>query len=396
MRAAVIIPAGGSGSRMGIATPKQFCDLAGVPILVRTVRAFENIPGVVAIILAVPAEFLAHARELCNRHHLNKVTSVVVGGKTRQDSVKAGLDALPQDIDLVAVHDAARPLVSPRLINACLETAAKNGAALAAIPAKDTIKRADAAKTVIETVDRNALWLAQTPQAARPELLSRAFEKAKQDGFIGTDEASLLEHSGITVSIVEGEETNIKITRPDDLKLALALLMPNTPSPLSLRIGHGYDAHRLVAERPLMLGGVTVPHHLGLLGHSDADVLTHALCDAILGALAAGDIGRHFPDSDATYKGIRSLKLLERVMQLAADQGYTIGNADITVVAQKPKLASYLPAMQENLAAACDVPVERINIKATTTENMGFTGREEGIAAHAVVMLQTPPTPPIP
>lgn len=391
MRAAVIIPAGGSGSRMGLASPKQFHQLLGVPILVRTLQAFDTIAEITAIIVAAPSQSVAFTKELCHTHNLSKVVAVVAGGTTRQDSVTAGLAAVPDDIDVIAVHDAARPLVSRNLIKKCLFAANQHGAALAAIPVKDTLKQASPDLIVTATVDRNSLWQAQTPQAARTADLRQAFAKASEDGFYGTDEASLLEHAGYPVSIVEGEERNIKITRPDDLRLAHALIMhENAPQhpPLLPRIGHGYDAHRLVEGRSLILGGVSIPHHLGLLGHSDADVLIHALCDAILGALAAGDIGHHFPDSDDRYKGISSLILLENVIGLAAKHAYTLGNADITVIAQSPKLAPYIAAMRENLAAACDTPVTEINIKATTTERMGFPGREEGIAAHAVVILQ--------
>lgn len=393
--AVAIIPAGGIGSRMGLPMPKQFCLLAGFPLLIHTLRAFAESP-IEAIIVVAPAEHLAATRAHIDRFGIAKVQAVVAGGRLRQDSVAAGLREVPASAELVAVHDGARPLVTSALITACLEAARSDGAAMAAIPVKDTLK-AVADGRVLRTVDREGLWQAQTPQTARADLLRRAFAAAASDGFIGTDEASLLEHIGIPVQIVEGSERNLKITRPEDMLVAEAL-MGHQPgeekNPMtgkrneSLRIGHGYDAHCLVSGRPLILGGVSVPHPKGLLGHSDADVLTHALCDAILGALGEGDIGRHFPDSDERYRGISSLKLLAEVMTLAASRSMRLVNADVTVVAQRPKLAPHFQEMQARLAEACGVPPEAINLKASTTEQMGFAGREEGIAAHAVALLK--------
>ena len=392
MKAAAIIPAGGLGKRMGTGTPKQFVCLAGIPLLVHTVRAFEQVAEISAIIVAVPMDYLPLTRQLAAQYGLAKV-KVVAGGALRQDSVQAGLAQVPPECDFVAVHDGARPLISPALIRACLSAAEKTGAAMAAIPVKDTIKEVAADQTIVRTIDRKTLWQAQTPQVVRTATLKQAFAAAAEKSFIGTDEASFLELIKVPMSVVEGSEQNIKITRPDDLLIAEAILMkkeqPGNPVPApSLRIGHGYDAHRLVADRPLILGGIEIPHPTGLLGHSDADVLTHALCDAILGALGAGDIGRHFPDSDPSYKNISSLKLLDRVITAANEQGYSLSNADITVVAQAPKLAPHFPAMREKLAAVCRTGQSAINLKGTTTEKMGFAGRKEGIAAHAVVLLQ--------
>jgi 2-C-methyl-D-erythritol 4-phosphate cytidylyltransferase/2-C-methyl-D-erythritol 2,4-cyclodiphosphate synthase len=391
-KAAAIIPAGGFGKRMGLGTPKQFACLAGIPLLVHTLLAFEQVAAVTAIIVAAPADYLQQTRQLVAQYGLRKV-KVVAGGELRQDSVKAGLAHVPPECSFVAVHDGARPLISPALIRACLKAAQKTGAAMAAIPVKDTIKEVTAGQTIVRTIDRTSLWQAQTPQVVRTATLQKAFAVAAERMFIGTDEASFLELINVPMSVVEGSEQNIKITRPDDLLIAEAILMKkeqrSKPLPAqSFRIGHGYDAHRLVADRPLILGGIEIPHSTGLLGHSDADVLTHALCDAILGALGAGDIGKHFPDTDPSYKNISSLKLLAQVIETADQQGYILGNADITVVAQAPKLAPHFPAMREKLAAVCRADQGAINLKGTTTEKMGFTGRMEGIAAHAVVLLQ--------
>lgn len=386
MQVTAIIPAGGSGQRMGLAEPKQFVTLAGLPLLIHTLRAFDATPAIAAIVVAVPAAEIARTEKLIRQHGITKIHAVVAGGATRQESVQRGLVAVPPETELVAVHDAARPLVTPALIAACIEAATQHGAAIAAVPVKDTLKREAPGQMIAATVDRAGFWQAQTPQVARRDLLAAAYATAERDHFVGTDEASLLEHHGCPVALVAGSETNLKITRPEDRTIAEALLMQTTPA-TPFRIGHGYDAHRLVEGRALVLGGVTIPHRLGLLGHSDADVLTHALCDAILGALGAGDIGRHFPDSDPQYRGIASLILLEHVVGLMHDQGFGLMNTDVTVIAQQPKLVPYLAAMRANLAATCEVSEEAINLKATTTEGMGFAGREEGIAAHAVVLL---------
>jgi 2-C-methyl-D-erythritol 4-phosphate cytidylyltransferase/2-C-methyl-D-erythritol 2,4-cyclodiphosphate synthase len=386
--AGVIIPAGGIGTRIGHHQPKQFLPLAGVPILVRTCRVFLDLEAIRWVVVVAPRDYYQATVDLLHQHLTEREAErlrFTMGGATRQDSVFAGLDALPADISLVLVHDAARPLIDRATIHRCLEGAVRFGAVIAAVPVKDTLKRVHESGMIAKTVDRTGLWQAQTPQAAQRELLDRAFALAAQRQFIGTDEASLLEAAGIPVRIVEGSERNLKITRPEDLQLATALLREES----IMKIGHGFDAHRLVAGRQLVLGGVTIPFELGLDGHSDADVVAHALIDALLGALGAGDIGRHFPDTDPQYKGIDSLMLLEQVQQLVEARQYQLGNADITIVCQRPRLAPYLEQMQAHLARCCRVTPEAINIKATTTEKMGYTGRGEGISAHAVVLLRS-------
>lgn len=396
--ATAIIAAGGAGLRMGAPVPKQFIELLGTPILVYTLRVFCQVESVRDIIVVAPPDQLQHTNALLDYHNLLPRCSVIAGGRLRQDSVRQGLNHVAEDSPLVVVHDAARPLVTPLQIERCLAMAAEHGAAIMAIPIKDTIKQVTKEGLIRHTVERTHLWRAQTPQAARTATLRHAFEQADRTGFVGTDEASLLEFANLPVAVVEGSETNLKITQPDDLHIVEALLgQKQTPAPYPtageaqagppLRIGHGFDAHRLVAGRTLVLGGVTIAHEMGLLGHSDADVLTHSLCDAILGAMGQGDIGRHFPDSDPQYKGISSISLLERVMALAAKGHYRMVNADVTVVAQRPKLSSHFPAMREILARACGVTPEAINLKATTTEKLGYTGREEGVSVHAVVMM---------
>lgn len=385
--AAAIVPAAGQGSRMGSARPKQFLEIAGTPLLVHTLRAFLALPEIKTVVVVVPPGPGPETAELLRRYlSPGQVARLILtpGGATRQESVRAGLDVLPPEIDLVLVHDGARPLVSGAIIRRCLLGAVQSGAAIAAIPVQDTLKQVAPDGEILKSVDRTGLWQAQTPQAVRPALLKQAFARAEQDGFVGTDEASLLEHAGIAVTVVAGGEENFKITRPGDLRMAAGLCRETAV----MKIGHGFDAHRLTTGRPLILGGVTIPFELGLLGHSDADVLTHALVDAILGALGAGDIGRHFPDSDQQWQGISSLKLLGLVMERVAGKGLALGNADITVICQQPQLAPFLGAMRDRLAAVCAVGPDAVNIKATTTEQMGYTGRGEGIAAHAVVLLR--------
>ncbi|MDJ0624183.1 MAG: 2-C-methyl-D-erythritol 4-phosphate cytidylyltransferase [Desulfocapsaceae bacterium] len=383
-QAAAIIPAAGSGTRMNASLPKQYLELGGKPILVHSVAAFHQHPEIARVIVVVPADRINSTQELLHNHQLDDKTTVIAGGLRRQDSVKAGLDELEEQTTTVLVHDGARPLVSQELISECLAQTELHGAAIAAVPVKDTLKKGGENALITATVDRQGLWQAQTPQAAKLKMLREAYSKAGELDF--TDEASLLEHAGYPVKLVAGAEINIKITRPEDLALAQNLLRQNNTN--QIRIGHGYDAHRFADNRKLILGGVTITHPQGLAGHSDADVVTHALCDAILGALGKGDIGQHFPDTSAEFKDIYSIKLLERVATTMTGEGYHLGNGDITIICQTPKLASYLETMAQNLAAACRTTPEQINVKATTTEKMGFTGRKEGISCHAVVVLQ--------
>ncbi|MCW5209905.1 2-C-methyl-D-erythritol 4-phosphate cytidylyltransferase, partial [Desulfobulbus sp. US1] len=336
---AAIIPAAGFGTRMGAAIPKQFLELAGEPVFVRTLRVFLAHPEIHIIVLVLPPEQLQSGKEqllpFLTQEQQGKML-YTTGGEARQHSVQNGMKALPDSIERIFVHDGARPLVSAEIIDRCLAGVEEHGAVIAAVPVKDTLKEVEDGTEIIGTVDRSQLWHAQTPQAMDLHLLERAYEYAAATEFIGTDEASLLEHAGVSVSVVMGSEENIKITRPEDLRIAATLLRENQEGETAMRIGHGFDAHRLVEGRKLILGGVDIPSQLGLAGHSDADVLVHALMDALLGALGAGDIGRHFPDTDEQYRGADSLKLLERVMALVKAKKMRLVNADITVVCQQP------------------------------------------------------------
>lgn len=396
-QAGVIIPAAGSGSRMAASQPKQFLKLSKIPILVHTITAFLKVKAIAWLVIPIAPEQKQLVQSMLKDYFTEKEQEKIIttnGGTNRQLSVRAGLSVMPKEVEIILVHDGARPLVSQILTNKCIDEASLYGATIAALEVHDTLKMADS-KIIKTTVDRTSLFRAQTPQAGRRHLLETAFAKAEEGNFIGTDEASLFEYAGIPVSIVTGEEQNLKITRPDDLELASHIFMGRAghtekkrTERMKMRIGHGFDAHRLVKERRLILGGEEIEFNLGLAGHSDADVLSHALTDAILGAIGEGDIGSHFPDSDEQYRGANSLKLLAEVIALAEEKCFNLNNADITIICQRPKLAPYLAKMTANLAQICKTAANQINIKATTTEKMGYTGRGEGINCHAVVLME--------
>ncbi len=391
--AGVIIPAAGTGSRMAAKQPKQFLQLAGIPVLIHTIFAFLKVKEIAWLIVVIDREQKQLVQQLLVSHlPLKEQNRIIItsGGVSRQLSVRAGLRAMPEEVEIILVHDGARPLVSSVLIKKIIEETRCRGAVITAIEVQDTLKMVD--KQIIKaTVDRRCLFRAQTPQAGRRHLFEEAFHKAEEDNFTGTDEASLFEHADIPVFIVTGEEQNLKITRPDDLELAAHILAGRKTKKgqkRKMRIGHGFDAHRLVQDRKLILGGEEIEFHLGLAGHSDADVLSHALMDAILGAMGEGDIGCHFSDSDKQYQGADSLQLLARVIKLGKQKEIYLNNADLTIICQRPKLAPYLQKMTVNLAKICKTSPDNINIKATTTEEMGYTGRGEGISCHAVVLME--------
>lgn len=377
-----IVLAGGSGSRMGADCNKVLLPLCGEKVITRSVRAFQGL--VKGIVLVSRDEDLADMQEAVHDVDQPEIR-IVTGGVTRQESVWNGLQALPEECSHVLIHDGARCLVDEGTITRCMRCAEEYGSGVAAIPAIDTIKRVNADGTVAETPERSALRAVQTPQAFRLGIIRKAHLEAQFDGFTGTDDASLVERAGIPVHLTPGDRKNIKITTPEDMKMAEVYLGGgHFPA---LRVGMGYDVHRLTEGRELILCGVKVPHTLGLLGHSDADVAVHALMDAMLGAVALGDIGRHFPDTDERYRGISSMKLLEHVVALLKENRARVTNCDVTIVAQKPKLLPHIPQMRQNIADALGLPIERVNVKATTTERLAFEGREEGISAQAVCMV---------
>lgn len=375
-RIGAIIAAAGSGSRMGGDKPKQFLNVDGIPVIAKTYRAFANC-DMIDVIYVVTGEDMM---QQCKNHmvpyldtkQLKKFGGIVSGGNERQDSVYNALIAVKEQggVDYVLIHDAARPFVTGKIIETTVKAAESRDAAIVCVRPKDTIR------TVDETLDRRSLMIVQTPQGFRFDLLMNAYEKAYADGYYGTDDASLVERIGVHPALVEGSYANIKLTTREDL-------------PSVTRIGKGFDVHRLVEERKCIIGGVDIPNKKGLLGHSDADVLTHAIMDALLGAAALGDIGRIFPDSDEQFKDADSIKMLEQVGYMIREKGYGISNIDATVICERPKISPYVEEMIENIAKALKIDSDRINVKGTTTEKLGFTGRKEGIAAEAVCILNT-------
>ena len=383
-RVSAVLVAAGSSTRMGF--DKLSFDLGGETVLHRSIRAFEQDPLVTEIVLVAGKNraFVEQQAADCT-----KPVQIVTGGTTRAESAKNGVLAAAGE--LVAVHDAARPFVSQAVITAALEAAARCGAAAPAVPVKDTIKAAARGngKTVPDaclvytTPDRSTLYAVQTPQCFdRAEYLAALEELDAEKARLVTDDCSLFELTGRAVQLTQGDYANYKITTREDLP------RPEQKEEHKMRIGHGYDVHRLVEGRKLILGGVEVPFEKGLLGHSDADVLAHAVMDAVLGAAALGDIGQHFPDTAEEYAGADSLVLARRVAEIVAAQGWRIENIDATILCQRPKLAPYIPVMREKLAAAFGLPVEAVSVKATTEEHLGFTGEGLGIAAHAVALIE--------
>jgi 2-C-methyl-D-erythritol 4-phosphate cytidylyltransferase / 2-C-methyl-D-erythritol 2,4-cyclodiphosphate synthase len=373
-RVGAIVAAGGSGIRAGVA--KQWLALGGETVLRRSARLLAACDAVDEVVAVVPPG--EEARALAELAGLPKPARAVAGGPARADSVRNGLRAL-DGCAIVLVHDAARPFATPDLARRVAETAARDGAALAAVRVTDTVKRGER-EQVVETLDRSALWLAQTPQGFRRELLVRAWEAAGAEGSAATDECALVERTGAPVTLVEGEAGNFKITGPEDVARARA----RVEAPVAM--GVGYDTHRFAPGRKLVLGGVEFEGD-GLLGHSDADACAHAIGDAILGAAGLGDLGRHFPDTDPRWKGVSSLVLLREIAARAAEQGWRVGNCDVTLAAKRPKIAPRGEEMRARLAEALGIAPGQVNVKATTGEGMGFVGRGEGIAAHAVALL---------
>jgi 2-C-methyl-D-erythritol 4-phosphate cytidylyltransferase / 2-C-methyl-D-erythritol 2,4-cyclodiphosphate synthase len=375
MRTAAILVAAGSGSRFGADVPKQFLPLAGKPVLR---HAAETLAASVDLMQPV-GDALAIETALAGLPHL----PVVAGGETRQDSVCRGLDALEVEApDLVLVHDGARPWIPAGTIASLLAALEHADGAIPAVSVADTLKRV-ANGCIDATVPREGLYRAQTPQAFRYGALLAAHRSVVG---VATDDAALLEAMGKRVAIVAGSEDNIKLTYAEDL-LRLERIMTAQMFP---RVGTGFDVHVLQAGRPLVLCGVTVPYELGLAGHSDADVGIHALCDAIYGALAEGDIGRHFPPSEALWKDADSTRFLAHAAERIAARGGRLANADVTLICERPKIAPHAAAMVRRLSGALSVDPALISVKATTTEKLGFTGRGEGIAAQAVATILLP------
>ncbi|MDP2892343.1 MAG: 2-C-methyl-D-erythritol 4-phosphate cytidylyltransferase [Bacillota bacterium] len=377
----------GRGKRMGEACNKLFLPLCGKPVLWHSIKLMLGCEFFDGMVMACAREDMKQCEKILSEFDSPFPVIIIEGGKERQESAKNALAALPEGVEAVLIHDAARPFTEKKVMKKCLEMAAEHGACIAATPSKDTVKMVKGGE-IKGTPDRSSIWLAQTPQAFRTEVIINAHREAEENGISGTDDAQLVEACGGAVKVVESSWGNIKITTPEDMAYARAILNL-TRGGNAMRIGTGYDAHKLAEGRPLIIGGAAIPFESGLLGHSDADVLTHAVMDALLGAANLGDIGLLFPDTDKQYEGISSIELLKMTGKNLKRQGYAVINIDATVVAQRPRLRPYTDEMAKNMAKALDISPEAVSIKATTTEGMGFEGRQEGISAHAVACIES-------
>ena len=404
--AAVIVAAGRSTRMAGL--DKQFALAGGRPLLAFTAATFEKSPLVSEFVIVLNPENLARGRELAQVEGWTKLKALVEGGPRRQDSVWNGLQALASPApDWVMIHDGARPFVTEKILVDGLAAALETGACVAAVPVKDTIKLVDRVSGLVqETPPRELLWAIQTPQVFRFDLICQAHRQGQSSGAEVTDDAMMAELAGYPVKVFLAAYTNIKVTTPDDLDQARLILAGQTSSNMvpittseietvsqarisspAFRIGQGFDVHRLVEGRPLILGGIKIPFELGLDGHSDADVLTHAIINALLGAAGLGDIGRHYPPTDPSIKGISSLQMLSELYRKIRAEGWQLVNLDATVVAQQPKLAPYVPEIRRKLADTLGIDENQLNVKATTTEKLGFAGRLEGLEGQAVALL---------
>ncbi len=368
--AELILACGGRSTRMG--SNKLLMDICGKSCILRTCEAFDYCENIKRIIIAAPCGLQEVYRKTLEM--IKTPITFVNGGDTRQQSIMNAVKEAKEDI--IVIHDGARPLITTSVIEKSIEEAYSFGSSIVCVPSKDTIRLDDGKSSY--SPSRNNAYIVQTPQSFSRSLYLKACDAAEGDY---TDDAQLLDAAGIRPHITIGEYSNIKITTAEDIDMARSLI-GRTP-----RIGHGYDVHRLVEGRALILGGVNIPYEKGLLGHSDADVLTHALMDALLGAAALGDIGKLFPDSDDRYKGADSIELLKKVVSLLSEKGFNIVNVDVTVIAQLPKLSPYIDDMRARLSKAMNIPISTVSVKATTEERLGFTGSGEGIAAHAVAMI---------
>lgn len=411
-KVSVIIAAAGSARRMR-GVDKIFMDLGGRPVLAHVVAHFAMDPAVDEMVLAVREDQISRCRsEIVEKYGAGKVVGVVPGGKERPDTVRNALEAISPDAGLILVQDGARPFSDPEMTARVLEAACRSGAAVPAVPVKDTIKMVSIGKngeTVVATPERSRLRAVQTPQGFEAALLRNAYDlsgttdEAELAAMSAvTDDASLAEQLGREVIVVAGSEDNIKITTTEDIEKAEMILSRREESAQQAqaepegntnghsvfpRTGIGFDVHAFAEERKLILGGVEIPYEKGLAGHSDADVLIHAVMDALLGACGLRDIGYYFPDNDPAFNGADSTVLLSRVAGLLTERSCRIINVDSVVMAQEPKLSPYIEQMKENIAEALGISTASVGVKATTTERLGFTGRREGIAAQAVASV---------
>jgi 2-C-methyl-D-erythritol 4-phosphate cytidylyltransferase/2-C-methyl-D-erythritol 2,4-cyclodiphosphate synthase len=403
---AAIVVAGGRGDRFGGGIPKQFLEVHGRSLLQRSVDAFLASPQVDEVVVVLPPAYVDRPREVLAFDQAR--VRVVAGGARRQDSVAAGFDAVSEACDVVLVHDAARPFVSEDLIARAVAAAGAHGAAVVALPARDTIKRSETwhgATRIAETLPRERIHLAQTPQAFRRDVLAEAIALGRS-GIEATDEAALAEAAGRPVVLVDGDPHNIKVTTQADVPVASAiarlrdLVAPHVDheglgglrargvgTSGQLRVGIGYDSHRFGEGRSLVLGGVWIPHEQGLVGHSDADAVSHAVTDAILGAASLGDIGGLFPDTDPRWKDADSLLMLAAAVERLHDAGFSVGNVDVVVICERPKIGPHAEAMRHSLARILAVAPAAVSVKGKTNEGVDATGRGEALAVHAVATV---------
>ena len=413
MTYATIIVAAGSGSRArrhAADMPKQYVELAGKAVICRTIEKFLQCEetGPIQIVISDQDHSLYQKAisPLSAGPLADKATALLLppvsGGATRQASVFAGLQALSNaqatakitSVDHVLIHDAARPFVTPAIVERCLTNLESHRACLVGTGVTDTIKKADADGRILETIDRSVLWAAQTPQAFHFNFILDAHHKAATDSLYHfTDDAAVAEWAGATVQIVEGDPGNIKLTSKEDLDMAEQTFgSANAPHLTDIRVGTGYDVHAFDDGDAVIIGGVSIPHDRKLKGHSDADVGLHAITDAILGAIADGDIGTHFPPSDPEWKGAASDLFLKDAIRRVSDLGGKLSNIDLTLICEAPKIGPHRPAMRQSIADICSIGINRVSVKATTSEKLGFTGRREGIAALATVCVKLPET----
>lgn len=377
-----VIVAAGRGARMGGDLPKQYQEFAGKMVLAHTVEALASHPRIGELVVVIHPDDTALAIDALAEARRPDVARVS-GGATRAASVAKGLEALGPKIRIVLIHDAARPFVSHAVIDRVLEALRTAQAAAPALHVVDALWRADTSGNVATTVSRDGLWRAQTPQGFDLDAIRAAHASAPPDA---ADDVEVARAAGLTVQIVAGEEDNFKLTRPEDMERARER-QTGRGQDMDVRLGNGYDVHRFGPGQSVVLCGIEVPHDRSLQGHSDADVGMHAITDAIYGALAEGDIGRHFPPSDPQWKGAPSDIFLRHAAELAAQRGFRIGNVDCTLICERPKIGPHAAAMQARLAEIMALEPALVSVKATTSERLGFTGREEGIAAIATATL---------
>lgn len=403
-----LVAAAGKGTRMRTEVPKQLLCYKGKAVVERTASVFAAHEAIDAVFLLIPQdkEYDETFFQIADRLEClyGKPIRCSYGGNSRGESVYNGLQAISSYLDengeahndcasgagevVILIHDAARAEITSEVIDRNIAAMRDNEATCTVVPMIDSLRMTEKSASEFfddlsshndyliinsKSIDRDRVVAVQTPQCFKLSSLMAAYDKARRDGYVGTDDASIAEHFGIDIALVEGDYANTKITTGKDI-------------PMGIRVGTGYDVHRLAEGHRLILCGVPLPSDRGLVGHSDADVATHALMDALLGAACLGDIGKHFPDTDERYKGADSIALLREVKEKIGD--VSIGNVDITIIAERPKLAPYIDKMRENIAMALEMPIGAVNVKATTTEKLGFTGREEGIAAQAVCTIE--------